>query len=395
MARAIGALPLPVNVRQAVSNVTRKKGRLFLTWVTLTLAVGSFMGVYSVFSSLGDQIDAIFDTFGFHLSITPNQGQSLGEMQALVMENVDEVQALYPGGGVTVEVEGYFDPQFETSSLWATGWDPGTDTFILDYETGAGWRDDPSREGVVLSSSVAEALEKSVGDKVVLTVGGQDVEFEIIGVASFPSDAFFMEWRTLARLAGFTNLQGEPLPSTFYAKLKNPDPSVDEAEEVMDRISEVLLAAGIPASLSSQVEAAEDAASEVATFGMIFGMTAAVMAAVGAIGLLAALSMAVFERQKEIGVMRSIGAGSLTVAGQFLVEGILVGLAAWIVGVPLGYLFSQALVTMLPFGISDIPFVPSSLLVGLIGIVVVATISSLWPSISAARKTVAQIIRYQ
>jgi ABC-type antimicrobial peptide transport system permease subunit len=51
---------------------------------------------------------------------------------------------------------------------------------------------------------------------------------------------------------------------------------------------------------------------------------------------------------------------------------------------------------MLPFGgISDIPFAPSSLLVGLIGIVVVATISSLWPSINAARKTVAEILRYQ
>jgi hypothetical protein len=60
LARLIRVLPLPINVRQALSNVTRKKGRLFLTWMTLTLAVGSFMGVYSVFSSLGDQIDAIF-----------------------------------------------------------------------------------------------------------------------------------------------------------------------------------------------------------------------------------------------------------------------------------------------------------------------------------------------
>jgi putative ABC transport system permease protein len=144
------------------------------------------------------------------------------------------------------------------------------------------------------------------------------------------------------------------------------------------------------------VQNAEDSANEVMTFGMVFGMTAAVMAAVGAIGLLAALSMAVFERQKEIGVMRSIGASSATVASQFLIEGVLVGILAWIIAVPLAYLFSEALVAMLPFGgISDIPFAPSSLLVGLIGIVVVATISSLWPSINAARKTVAEILRYQ
>jgi ABC-type antimicrobial peptide transport system permease subunit len=267
--------------------------------------------------------------------------------------------------------------------------------FKLDYEAGTGWRDDPNREGTVLSSTVAEQLQKKPGDKVVLTIGGQDVEMEIIGVASFPFDAVFLDWQVLARLAGLTDQQGRPLSSSFYVKLKSADPSVDEAEEVLDKISEVLLAAGRPASAKSQVEESENSANEVMTFGMVFGMTAAVMAAVGAIGLLAALSMAVFERQKEIGVMRSIGAGSLTVAGQFLVEGILVGIAAWIVGVPLGFLFSKALVGLLPFGISDIPFAPISLLVGLVGIVIVATVYSLWPSISAARKTVSEIIRYQ
>jgi ABC-type antimicrobial peptide transport system permease subunit len=142
------------------------------------------------------------------------------------------------------------------------------------------------------------------------------------------------------------------------------------------------------------VEQAEAVANDVMSFGLIFGMTAAVMAAVGAIGLLAALSMAVFERQKEIGVMRSIGASSATIAGQFLTEGMLVGLAAWVVGVPFAYLFSQVLASMLSFGI-EIPFAPFSLLVGLVGMVIVATISSLWPSISAARKTVSEILRYQ
>jgi ABC-type antimicrobial peptide transport system permease subunit len=116
---------------------------------------------------------------------------------------------------------------------------------------------------------------------------------------------------------------------------------------------------------------------------------------VGAIGLLATLSMAVFERQKEIGVMRSIGAGSVAVAGQFLVEGILVGVIAWVIGVPLSILLAQGLAAALPFGVTDIDYPPISLLIGLAGMIIVATISSLWPSISAARKTVSEILRYQ
>jgi putative ABC transport system permease protein len=394
LARLISALPLPVNARQALSNVTRKKGRLFLTWLTLMLAVGAFMGVFSVFSSLGDQIASFFDTYGFQLAIIPNEGQDFDQLKALILENVPDVQTLYPAGGVMVDIEGYFEPQRESSSLFATGIDPSTDAFAFEYEAGTGWQDDPGREGVVLSGSLAEALGKGVGDKLFLTAGAQDAEFDIIGIASFPTEALFIDWRVLARLAGFTDPQGEPVPGSLLVELKNPDPSVDEAEQVLDQISEVLLAAGISASLQNQVEEAEAVANDVMTFGMIFGMTAAVMAAVGAIGLLAALSMAVFERQKEIGVMRSIGASSATVAGQFLVEGTLVGLAAWVVGVPFAYLFSQALASMLSFGI-EIPFAPFSLLVGLVGMVIVAAISSLWPSISAARKTVSEILRYQ
>ena len=129
-------------------------------------------------------------------------------------------------------------------------------------------------------------------------------------------------------------------------------------------------------------------------FSGIFIAAALVTAAVGAVGLLATLSMAVFERQKEIGVMRSIGASSATIAGQFLVEGNLIGLLAWIVGVPLSFGVTVVLGTMFPFEMeSSVPLFV--LLIGFVGMIVIATISGLWPSINAARKTVSQIIRYQ
>jgi putative ABC transport system permease protein len=120
------------------------------------------------------------------------------------------------------------------------------------------------------------------------------------------------------------------------------------------------------------------------------------MAAVGAVGLLATLSMAVFERQKEIGVMRSIGAGSFTIVIQFLLEGILVGIIAWIVAVPLSYFLGVGLADSLGFGANfDFEYPPQVLVMGFVGIIIIATIASLWPSLSAARKTVSDILRYQ
>ncbi len=52
------------------------------------------------------------------------------------------------------------------------------------------------------------------------------------------------------------------------------------------------------------------------------------------------------------------------------------------------------LTSVFPFEM-DATVPPDTLLIGLLGTIVVATIASLWPSISAARKPVSEIIRYQ
>jgi len=130
-------------------------------------------------------------------------------------------------------------------------------------------------------------------------------------------------------------------------------------------------------------------------FGSIFQIAAIVMAVIGAIGLLSTLSMSVFERLREIGIMRSIGAGSVTIASQFLTEGMLVGLSAWLVAVPLAYLIAQGLLASMEIGMEGVGFDPSALWIGLVGMIVITVLASLGPSLSAARKTVSEILRYQ
>jgi putative ABC transport system permease protein len=173
------------------------------------------------------------------------------------------------------------------------------------------------------------------------------------------------------------------------------DPSVDEVDDTIDEIDEVLLSNGIAATLVNQVKVAEDIAQLIALFGLIFSSAAIVMAAVGAIGLLSTLSMSVFERQREIGVMRSIGASSFTVASQFLTEGMLVGMSAFIVAVPLAYLLAQGLISSLAVTIEGIGMEPIALVIGLIGMIVITVLASLGPSLGAARRTVSAILRYQ
>jgi putative ABC transport system permease protein len=392
LARLIGVLPLPINVRQALSNVTRKKARLVLTWLTLTLAIGVFMGVLGSFFSLDALVDDIFGTFGYQIQVSFNESQDFEQMQALIMDNVAGVKAVYPATGVSLQIEGYVNPDTGQSSPESIGFDTQSDSISLNLLAGTAWRDDPDRQGVVLSSNLAKQLDKEVGERLVFSAGGQTFEREIIGITSLALDFVFMGWRDMASIG--EQVLGEPPPEALLIQLDNEGASAAEVDEVIGQIKDAFLAEGITASFINWKSFSDFIAQMMVAFSGVFIAAALVMAAVGAVGLLATLSMAVFERQKEIGVMRSIGASSATISGQFLVEGNLIGLLAWIVGFPLSFLVSALLGTMFPFEIeSGVP--PLALLIGFVGMIIIATISSLWPSISAARKTVSEILRYQ
>ena len=136
-------------------------------------------------------------------------------------------------------------------------------------------------------------------------------------------------------------------------------------------------------------------ASALAVSQAILSAVAGLIALVGALGLLTTLSMSVFERQKEIGVMRSIGAGSGTVVAQFLTEGMVVGVVAWIVGLPLMLGIQWLLLQIIGADLFGFQISLPAVIIGLIGMLIITMIASLWPSLGAARKTVSDILRYQ
>ena len=402
IARLIKVLPLPVTTRQALSNVMQKKGRLALTVITLTLAASAFMGVFAMFTVITDQIENLYSTFQYQILAIPTEAQNFDTVKGMI-KGVDGVGEVYPGVGFGVKI---LDLDGTVLSIGidenggdeinALGFDPASSVLELTYSEGTGWQTDSTLNGVVLTQPAADSLHKHAGDHIVVSAGGRDEEYEVLGVISYPFTFILMPWQNLAQQVGFVTSDDVPLPNALLITLVDAKPTATQVDNVIDGISNVLTENGIPANFQNQVQEQEDAADQMLVFNMIFQLTSAVMAAVGAIGLLTTLSMAVFERQKEIGVMRSIGAGSWTIVGQFLVEGLLIGVLAWLLAIPLSY--GLALTLLDGLGFAD--FITFSyplwvLGLGLVGMLIIATAASLWPSIAAARRTVSDILRYQ
>jgi putative ABC transport system permease protein len=125
---------------------------------------------------------------------------------------------------------------------------------------------------------------------------------------------------------------------------------------------------------------------------------AVIMALVGGIGLMGSLSISVVERTREIGVMRAVGARTLTIMGMFVMEGVLQGLFSWVVAVPLSYAISGTVANALGQAMFeanlDYSYNFPAVVAWLAVILVISTLASLIPAYNATRVSVRDSLAY-
>jgi putative ABC transport system permease protein len=115
--------------------------------------------------------------------------------------------------------------------------------------------------------------------------------------------------------------------------------------------------------------------------------------------------MAVVERTVEIGTLRSIGLRRSGIRRLFVVEGCLLGVAGALAGLMIALLAAWAvnragLTWLPPASAQSIPLTlrvwgESKMLVGTtVGLIVIATVSALWPAHRAARMIIVDALRH-
>ena len=70
---------------------------------------------------------------------------------------------------------------------------------------------------------------------------------------------------------------------------------------------------------------------------LMIGVLGLLVVAISMVGLINAITMSVFERTREIGVLRCIGARGRDIRRIFAAEGLTVAVSGWLLGLPLGY----------------------------------------------------------
>ena len=138
-------------------------------------------------------------------------------------------------------------------------------------------------------------------------------------------------------------------------------------------------------------------------FDMFLGLFASLALTVASLGIVNTLLMAILERRREIGVLKSLGATDGDVRRLFFAEAGAMGLFGGIFGVALGWLIGQALTwgTTIYLRRQDLPgvkisYVPWWLAASAIAFAVaVSLVAGLYPAGRAARLNPVEALRYE
>jgi putative ABC transport system permease protein len=394
----------------AVRGVLAHKVRLALTALSIVLGVGFVVGTYVLTDTINRTFSDVFTeaTKGVDVAVRSREaftGQA-GEQRAPVPASLlDEVQAV---DGVEVaegSMLGYAQLVAKDGSPVTTG---GAPTLGFSMNEAPELREATAlRRGelpvradeVVVDANTADEHGFAVGGRVRILFQGPPGEFRISGIIGFGS----ADNLAGATLAGFT-------PDTAARVLNRTDrydeidivagPGVSE-EELRDRVADVV---GPSYQTLTGSQLADESARAVGQFTRFINyalLTFAFIALfVGSFLIVNTFSIILAQRTRELALLRCIGAGQLQVLGMVLIEALIIGLVAAVVGLGVGVLVAIGLRGVFATVGAELPagglvVEPRTILVGLVVGLAVTLLASLVPALKAIRTPPVAALREQ
>ncbi len=408
-------------IQTALSNLTRRKVRSFLT------IFGIFVGIVTVvtMTSLGVGVQAELErniravgletVFASPQVVDRDNADPFAPMeveQAITPELVAEIAALPGVAAVDPSVELPFNMDIRVqvggeSVPTRLVTDLGQDVFEPDPKPVAGRILQPGEtRGIVVSEGMATRLGQSpdalVGQAATLLVttprGEQtEVPTTIVGVSEAERPTTFIGVDERVAIKGWWYNRPNFLEEDGYDSLIVRAASIESVPAVSAALEERQLETR---SLQQVLDLA----------ARIFAVLQSLLASVGLLALFVAslgvvntMIMAIYERTREIGVLKATGASPADIRRLFMVEAALMGFLGGVTGVIFGTLLGKLvdwiahryLASEQITGIGTLSIVPLWLALGaLVFGTLVGLLAGLYPAARAARLDPVQALRY-
>ena len=264
-----------------------------------------------------------------------------------------------------------------------TGMDPDKLSLAgIEDVDGALYSNESTNE-VIIGKTTSTNLDKNVGDTINLF--GKD--FTITGIyetGNFMTDAgAFMSLSTLQNLTNNDNQV-----SSIAVKI-DENANATEVSEAIETAYPNELSTTTAASMASRMNTA---LNTIDTANWAISLLAII---IGGVGVVNTMVMSVFERTREIGVLKAVGWKEKRILGMILGESVVLTLIAAVVGTVVAVIGVVALLSVYFSGTIEPSFALDIFIRAFVVAFVVGIIGGLYPAYRAARLSPTEALRYE
>lgn len=361
-----------------IKNLWLRKARTLLTALGIAIGVAAVVALSAFGEGFASGFEGSFSSAGADLTVA--QKDALMAMISAVDEEVgSEVKQV---GGVE-EVAGTVIGILQMPDMpyfMVKGEEPRGFT-MRHYRIVEG-RGLSSRKEILLGKTTAKNFKKEVGH----TFRVNDVSYRVVGI--YETGVNFEDAGAVMGLADAQRaFDKRGQVSYFNVKVKDPRRIDQVKEDIESRVPEVA------ATRSGESSTQTEIINMYRSFGWFLGIFAVL---VGGLGMMNTMLMNVFERRREIGVLRAVGWRRRRVIGLIAGESMALALGGGVLGIVLGIGLTQA--SRLSPAVESLlasALTPGVLLQAMVIALLLGTVGGIYPAWRAAQLTPVEAMRYE
>jgi|LGVF01.1.fsa_nt_gb putative ABC transport system permease protein len=384
---------IPRQTLISLRNTFRQRGRLLLTLFTLTMGGAIFVSVFNVRVTLHDYVENIGNYFLADVTLDFERPYRLEEIKQYAYQD-PRVTHVEGWSYATAEI---LFPDGSTADNINILAPPAESNLVLPMMVEGRWIKPGDEKKFVISEGIYDFYpDLKIGDFIPLKINGKEESWGVVGVFKFIGLEGVISYAPYEYISREQNLANR----SFSYRI--------EIQE-HDRASQVVMAKDLDAYFRdhgfrvqeatpglSTLDSASESLDILITFLLIMAL---LTATVGSMGLAGTMSMNVLERTREIGIMRAIGATDMAIIRMVIVEGMLIGLISFGLGVILAVPFTYLLSTIVSNAVFATPitvvFTQLGYFIWLGLVIILSSLASVLPARNAARLTIREVLAYE
>lgn len=373
-----------------IKNPFRNKTRTSLAIIGIAIGIATIVALGLITGGLKASTESTLKSGGAEVTVIQSgtdgfMSGSINESRVTDIRNIsgikDTAGILRTSASLQNSSSSGFGPQgftvsgIDSSKLYIVG---------IDGVNGSVFSNGDANE-MIIGKTAAQNLNKTIGDTMTIF----NTDFKITGIyetGNFITDAG--AYVSLEKLQNLTN--NENKVSTIAVKVNDNSNATEVSKAIEDSYKDELSTT----TAAAQMGRINQGLSFIDTATWAISLLAIV---IGGVGVINTMIMSVYERTREIGVLKAVGWRSRRILGMILGESIVLTLIAALVGIIVGIIGVNVLLALTPAtgGIIH-PAYSAELFLRALGIAfLVGIIGGIYPAYRASRLAPTEALRYE